>query len=158
MILFKLPFVIPTRTLWLVMLVLIGIFGFFAQVCHPVSVLLSSRPDRLFQPTKVLLTMGLQRETAGRGALAIYTSVCPSCHDYRNAKVTFTTDCFCGYIRICRLSYHPFNTLDHRGVDNRGLGHLYHRNPSFVSSHRSYAHARPADEAEGYYQAGAPSW
>lgn len=54
MILFKLPFVIPTRTLWLVMLVLIGIFGFFAQV---------------------LLTMGLQRETAGRGALAIYTSI-----------------------------------------------------------------------------------
>ncbi|KAF8259028.1 integral membrane protein DUF6 [Lactarius quietus] len=54
MILFRLPLVIPTRTLWLVMLFLIGIFGFLAQV---------------------LLTMGLQRETAGRGALAIYTSI-----------------------------------------------------------------------------------
>ena len=38
MILFKLPIVVPTRILWLVMLVLVGIFGFFAQVCHPVSV------------------------------------------------------------------------------------------------------------------------
>jgi len=54
MILFKLPFVIPTRTYWLVMLVLIGIFGFLAQV---------------------LITMGLQREAAGRSALAIYTSI-----------------------------------------------------------------------------------
>ncbi|KAI9450022.1 integral membrane protein DUF6 [Lactarius psammicola] len=54
MILFKVPLVIPTRTLWLVMLFLIGIFGFVAQT---------------------LLTMGLQRETAGRGALAIYTSI-----------------------------------------------------------------------------------
>ena len=43
MILFKLPIVVPTRTLWLIMLVLIGIFGFFAQVCHPVSVRLFLR-------------------------------------------------------------------------------------------------------------------
>lgn len=54
MIIFKVPLVIPTRTLWLVMLFLIGIFGFVAQT---------------------LLTMGLQRETAGRSALAIYTSI-----------------------------------------------------------------------------------
>lgn len=76
MILFKLPIVVPTRTLWLIMLVLIGIFGFFAQVCHPVSIRLFLRPDRLFQPIKILLNMGLQRETASRGSLAIYTSVC----------------------------------------------------------------------------------
>ena len=38
--------------------------------------------DRRFSTYKTLLTMGLQRETAGRGALAIYTSVCPpSSHD-----------------------------------------------------------------------------
>ncbi|KAI9439324.1 integral membrane protein DUF6 [Lactarius indigo] len=54
MILFKVPLVLPTRFLWLVMLFLIGIFGFLAQT---------------------LLTMGLQRETAGRGTLAIYTSI-----------------------------------------------------------------------------------
>jgi GTP cyclohydrolase FolE2 len=71
------------------MLVLIGIFGFFAQVCHPVYLFLRPVSDRLFQPTKILLTMGLQRETAGRGALAIYTSVCPPCsHHLMNAKVT----------------------------------------------------------------------
>ncbi|KAH9052763.1 integral membrane protein DUF6 [Lactarius vividus] len=54
MIWFKFPIVVPTRVLWLVMLFLIGIFGFLAQT---------------------LLTMGLQRETAGRGSLAIYTSI-----------------------------------------------------------------------------------
>ncbi|KAI0247428.1 hypothetical protein BJV78DRAFT_1285545 [Lactifluus subvellereus] len=54
MIIFKIPPVIPTRILWLVMLLLICIFGLIAQT---------------------LLTMGLQRETASRGTLAIYTSV-----------------------------------------------------------------------------------
>ncbi|KAH8986202.1 integral membrane protein DUF6 [Lactarius akahatsu] len=54
MILFKVPIVVPTRPLWLVMLFLIGIFGFLAQT---------------------LLTMGLQRETVGRGSLAIYSSI-----------------------------------------------------------------------------------
>ena len=48
MILFKLPIVVPTRTLWLIMLVLIGIFGFFAQVCHPVSGRLFQRLTDLF--------------------------------------------------------------------------------------------------------------
>jgi hypothetical protein len=50
----------------------------------PSTVYLFPRPDRIFQPTKVLLTMGLQRETAGRGALAIYTSVCPPCTHHLN--------------------------------------------------------------------------
>ncbi|KAI9450020.1 hypothetical protein BJY52DRAFT_1304879 [Lactarius psammicola] len=54
MILFKVPLVMPTRTWWLVMLFLVVIFGLVAQI---------------------LLTMGLQRETAARGTLAIYTSV-----------------------------------------------------------------------------------
>ncbi|KAH9051559.1 integral membrane protein DUF6 [Lactarius deliciosus] len=54
MIVFKVPIVVPTRPLWLAMLFLIGIFGFLGQT---------------------LLTMGLQRETAGRGSLAIYTSI-----------------------------------------------------------------------------------
>ncbi|KAH9974987.1 hypothetical protein BGW80DRAFT_1225285 [Lactifluus volemus] len=54
MIAFKTPPVIPTRTLWLVMLPLIGIFGLIAQI---------------------LVTMGLQRETASRGTLAVYTSI-----------------------------------------------------------------------------------
>jgi len=54
MILFKIPPVIPRRPLWLAVLLLIGILSFIAQI---------------------LLTMGLQRETASRGTLAIYTSV-----------------------------------------------------------------------------------
>ncbi|KAF9005109.1 hypothetical protein BDQ17DRAFT_1240680 [Cyathus striatus] len=48
------PFVIPTRIEWVALLFMIGIFGFSAQT---------------------LLTMGLQRETAGRGSMAIYTQI-----------------------------------------------------------------------------------
>jgi len=50
----KTPVVIPTRIDWLAMLLMIGVFGFVAQV---------------------LLTMALQRETAGRSSLAIYTQI-----------------------------------------------------------------------------------
>jgi len=54
MILFRIPPVVPTRILWVVMLFLISVLGLIAQI---------------------LLTMGLQLETAGRGTLAVYTSV-----------------------------------------------------------------------------------
>ncbi|KAI0694045.1 EamA-like transporter family-domain-containing protein [Cytidiella melzeri] len=46
--------VFPMRWDWLIMLLLIGIFGFCAQV---------------------LLTMGLQRETVGRGTMAVYVQI-----------------------------------------------------------------------------------
>ncbi|TFK38436.1 hypothetical protein BDQ12DRAFT_683659 [Crucibulum laeve] len=48
------PFIVPTKVDWLVMLLMIGFFGFFGQI---------------------LLTMGLQRETVGRGSMAVYTQV-----------------------------------------------------------------------------------
>ncbi|KAH9170224.1 integral membrane protein DUF6 [Lactarius sanguifluus] len=54
MMLFKVPLVVPKRTLGLAMLFLNAILGILGQV---------------------FLTMGLQRETATRGSLAIYTSV-----------------------------------------------------------------------------------
>ncbi|THU85016.1 drug/metabolite transporter superfamily [Dendrothele bispora CBS 962.96] len=46
--------VLPTRLLWLALFIEIGVFGFLAQV---------------------LLTMGFQRETAGRGTMAVYTQI-----------------------------------------------------------------------------------
>ncbi|KAH8987213.1 hypothetical protein EDB92DRAFT_1818055 [Lactarius akahatsu] len=48
------PLVVPTRFLWLAMMFVVGILGLIGQA---------------------LLTMGLQRETAGRSALAIYSSI-----------------------------------------------------------------------------------
>ncbi|THH03429.1 hypothetical protein EW145_g6262 [Phellinidium pouzarii] len=54
MLVFREKFILPTRIEWLALLVMIGIFGFLAQV---------------------LLTLGLQRETAGRGAMAIYVQI-----------------------------------------------------------------------------------
>ncbi|KAI9059468.1 DUF6-domain-containing protein [Trametes sanguinea] len=54
MIIMRTPVVVPMRWDWLLMLLLIGLFGFVAQV---------------------LLTMGLQRETAGRGTMAVYVQI-----------------------------------------------------------------------------------
>jgi drug/metabolite transporter (DMT)-like permease len=54
MVVTKTEFFIPTRLDWLALLAMIGIFGFLAQI---------------------LLTMGLQRETAGRGTLAVYSKI-----------------------------------------------------------------------------------
>ncbi|KAF8883039.1 EamA-like transporter family-domain-containing protein [Infundibulicybe gibba] len=54
MIATKSPFIVPTRLDWLGLFILIGISGFAAQI---------------------LFTMGMQRETASRGALAAYTQV-----------------------------------------------------------------------------------
>ncbi|KAI0667462.1 hypothetical protein C8Q78DRAFT_1053153 [Trametes maxima] len=54
MLIMRTPIIIPMRWDWLLMLLLIGIFGFIAQV---------------------LLTMGLQRETAGRGTMAVYVQI-----------------------------------------------------------------------------------
>ncbi|KAJ6602423.1 hypothetical protein DFH09DRAFT_1124828 [Mycena vulgaris] len=48
------PMVIPTRLAWLGLLAVIGILGFGAQI---------------------LLTMGFQRETAGRASMALYTQI-----------------------------------------------------------------------------------
>jgi len=53
MVIFKIPPVIPTNVLWLAMMLLIGILGLCSQT---------------------LLVMGLQRETASRGVLGMYTS------------------------------------------------------------------------------------
>ncbi|KAF8063349.1 hypothetical protein FPV67DRAFT_238316 [Lyophyllum atratum] len=54
LVLQRTPIVVPTKLEWLGLLVMIGIFGFIAQI---------------------LLTMGLQRETAGRGSIAVYTQI-----------------------------------------------------------------------------------
>ncbi|KAF4622109.1 hypothetical protein D9613_009308 [Agrocybe pediades] len=54
MIITSTPFVFPTRAEWLALLFMIGAFGFLAQT---------------------FLTMGLQREAAGRSTIAMYTQV-----------------------------------------------------------------------------------
>ncbi|EGN97441.1 hypothetical protein SERLA73DRAFT_184151 [Serpula lacrymans var. lacrymans S7.3] len=54
MIVGEVPVVYPTRWEWVVLLILIGLCGFFAQT---------------------LVTMGLQRETAARGAMGVYIQV-----------------------------------------------------------------------------------
>lgn len=53
------PVVVPHRWDFVFLLFGMGVFGFIAQT---------------------LLTMGLQRETAGRGTLAVYIQVCSPSH------------------------------------------------------------------------------
>ncbi|KAG8738350.1 hypothetical protein FRC10_006957 [Ceratobasidium sp. 414] len=54
MLVTRTSWVLPTRWTWLGMLLLIGLFGFLAQL---------------------LLTLGLRRETASRGSLALYVQI-----------------------------------------------------------------------------------
>ena len=70
---FQIPPVIPTRALTLVLIFLVGIFGSIGQVYIPLQYFLLI-PD--VNVEKTLLAMGFQRETASRGSLAMYTSVC----------------------------------------------------------------------------------
>jgi len=64
--------IIPTRLEWLSLLAVIGIFGFLAQVK-------GFEADHFMTLTvngiQMLLTMGLQRETASRGSLAVYSKI-----------------------------------------------------------------------------------
>ncbi|KAF8647967.1 hypothetical protein AX16_006428 [Volvariella volvacea WC 439] len=80
MIATKTPLVIPTQLDWLGMLFMIGIFGFVAQV---------------------LLTMGLQREAAGRGTMAIYTQV---------SKTHLLDE----HTALARSLHHQISAIDHK--------------------------------------------
>jgi drug/metabolite transporter (DMT)-like permease len=54
MVVFDIPIVYPTSWMWMLLLLMVGIFGFVAQT---------------------LLTMGLQRETVSRGVTGMYAQV-----------------------------------------------------------------------------------
>ena len=62
MIITKTPFIIPSRLEWFGLLLMIGFVGFVSQI---------------------LLTLGLQRESAGRASMAIYTQACASTYHRR---------------------------------------------------------------------------
>lgn len=64
------PIVIPVRAEFLALFVVIGVFGFGAQVSS-----LSLHVTSQLTLRQTLLTMGLQRVSAARGTLAIYTQV-----------------------------------------------------------------------------------
>ena len=72
MIIMRTEFILPLRLAWIAMLLMIGIFGFFAQVRHQSS---HSRAVLTSYLRQTLLTMGLQREAVGRGTMAVYTQV-----------------------------------------------------------------------------------
>jgi hypothetical protein len=100
--------------------------------------------------------MGFNVKLRGRGTLAIYSSVrfLYYSQHHKGFTVTFKADRLRRCVRIYCFSYHTFSSLHHRDVDHRELGYLYHRNLFLLSSHRSYAHPDPSDEAEDCHQAG----
>lgn len=69
--------VLPTRLDWLAMLLMIGLFGFCAQV-RDALFLVYGRESINLPVVQFLLTLGLQRETAGRGTMAVYVQVSTS--------------------------------------------------------------------------------
>ena len=71
MIINGVPFVWPTKLIWGFFFAEIGIFGFCALVY---TQWIHTKHAKLTY-TKVLLTMGLQRENASRGVMAIYTQI-----------------------------------------------------------------------------------
>jgi drug/metabolite transporter (DMT)-like permease len=68
--------VLPIHWTWLVTLLFIGLFGFFAQVNRTIPQLCPRRAyvwGKLI--SKLFLTVGLQHETASRGTLAMYIQI-----------------------------------------------------------------------------------
>ena len=122
MIVFNIPPVIPTRGSWLLLMFLIGIFGMIGQVCP------STPSSRLTYPNprKTLLAMGFQRETASRGTLAIYTSVCLLRFGlFSRESLTTVSGRLCCYTRVHRFPYDAHPAIDRRGDHYHKLGYLY---------------------------------
>lgn len=75
------------------------------------------------------MTKGLQRETAGRGSLALYTSVCPREFSFSRRTtvpiVLFIIGCLRHYARVHHLPYHATCTLYGWNSYHHELGDLY---------------------------------
>jgi hypothetical protein len=97
--------------------------------------------------------MGLQLETAGRGTLAVYTSVCPLCSHYLNdcigvLTVILHTDYLRRYLRVRRLPYFAASSLDYWDIDNHEFVHIHYRNLTSIPFCLSSAHIPVADKEE----------
>jgi hypothetical protein len=84
MIIFKIPIVITTGGLWLLMMFLIDITNLIAQVvCSSIPLATGSHHRSLtcgvLNRLRPFWSWVFQRETASRGSLAMYTSVCLPC-------------------------------------------------------------------------------
>ena len=72
MVALHVPVVSPTSWMWILLLLMAGVFGFVAQVSALLALHFPTGDLLLLQ---TLLTMGLQRETVSRGATGVYTQV-----------------------------------------------------------------------------------
>lgn len=95
--------------------------------------------------------MGLQRETAGRGALAIYTSVCPPCSHHLNTNLLVLQIVFAVLFEFTVFHTTP-PALSIIGALMIVSSAIYTTVifPLFALTDL-YAHARLADEAEEYH-------
>lgn len=111
------PVVLPTQFLWFMLLMMIGIFGFLAQACSVFSIVKGSR---IKMPLQTLLTMGLQRETAGRGTIAVYAQVRIKSL-FLNYMLNFRIDYFRIYFGAHRFPYRPLPTVHCRDPNYCGI-------------------------------------
>ena len=99
--------------------------------------------------------MGLQLETAGRGTLAVYTSVFPPCSHHLNHRCLdcdFSTGYLRRFVRACHLPYDAFSSLHHWGIDHHELVYIYYRNLASITFRLSSAHVPIAYKEEDRYQ------
>jgi hypothetical protein len=82
--------------------------------------------------------MGFQRETASRGSLAMYTSVClPPPHGEKWKNGSTVIDRVCRHVRVHRVWDNTYPPFDGWRDHNHKLGYLYFRNIpslSFIST------------------------
>jgi len=107
----------------------------------------SSRLILICKLGKTLLAMGFQRETASRGTLAMYTSVCfPRFHGI-TTRTASVSDRVCCCVRVHYIRDNTYSTFDRRRDHNHQLGHLYFRNAiSLVHLNLARAHAASGDK------------
>lgn len=141
------------------MLFLIGVLGLIAQVNYLVPLLSSPRSlTVLFSAHEDTFDDGTStRNSRARYSSGLYlgmSSVFALSECTSVSTVIFATGCLRRYVRVYRLSYHTFSSLDHRGVDHHELVYLYYRNLTSITSGLFSAHMPIADKEEDCH----PDW
>ena len=115
------PFIIPTTFTWLMLFLVLGIFGFLAQVRSSVNSLLYPIIHSFVY--QMLMTLGFRQEEAGRSAMGIYTQVSPHLGPCRDL-VHSTSGGFRSCLGMDFLPDYSVHAVGNRYRDNHGLSYL----------------------------------
>jgi hypothetical protein len=142
MIVFNVPVVIPTRGLWIFMMIVNGIIGLVGQVC-------SSNP---FIPGLTMLVS--ERHSwpwvfKGRQHHVALSPCIPQCVFFRLRSWEMSQlylGCFCHFARVHRFPYDAYPALDRRGDHYHEFGSLYISTITSFRLSTTDAHALTVDQ------------